>query len=84
MKSDAGINALITNITRPCQFERAGAGAALAATDDPINICKIHTMKRTQERFKAQELDGRAAISKVIDPIEIVLVFDTNAHPNII
>ncbi len=87
---DAGGGALVTKGSSPFGMHRPGAGAGLAADDDPVQaavhecvaVCSLQ-VDRTKQRFGGDEPDGGRCVDQGRDPdVGPFLVLDGYADPD--
>ena len=56
-EGDIGVPALFAERTEPLRVGPAGAWAALAAGDDPVDAGEVQVFKGTQQRFAREKAD---------------------------
>ena len=72
---DVGGSALVAEVADPGHLDRAGAGAALAADDQPVDASEVNLREGTEERSGADESrsgaePGRGGRSGIAAPAE--------------
>lgn len=78
-----GAQALVADGFGPCGVHGAGAGAGLAAHDDPVHPLQRQAGERAEERLAGEELDGGAGAGQVADAGVVILRLHADAHPDV-
>src|SRR5262249_24054585 len=80
---DASRQAQIPDFANPFPFDRPGASATLASSNDPVNFCEIGVRNRSKQRFKRDEAHGRIGVPHVVDARERRAALHRNTEPNV-
>src|SRR5580658_7589996 len=79
----SGLDALISNVNDPGMINRPRARTGFPANDCPVDPAQIHLVQWTEERLQREEFHMRAGSAQMIDTVEILRIFDANAHPDV-
>src|SRR5690606_115832 len=76
--------ALTADRAHPGLVHRAGAGAALAADDDPVDAGEVELAEVFEERLDGEEADRGRGVVELFDPGQAVLaILDAHAEPDL-
>ena len=79
----ASIQALVAQIEHPRGGHGTGARPRFAADNDPIYVGQIQFGQWPQQGFKGEESHGCRHFTQPSNPINMPVVFDGDAHPNV-
>ena len=79
----AAFEALVADGAHPVGAHWAGAGAAFAAGDHPVDAVEVE-LERAQQRLAGEELDCGGGVAQQGDARGPALVFDGDAHPDVV
>ena len=78
------IDAPVAKLENPTGFDGPGAGARLAADNDPMDALQRQPRYRAEKRFEREKSDGGGNRGQEADAMNVVGVLYGRAHPNVV